>query len=367
MSCGLDDLLTDMMRDNFGTEGEEWMDCDESMINDFSHAEDSFDGGNGFSSVLAQDPILGNMMHMLDKKKDVDIVTVVKTEEPLPVATTPTPSGSTSPCTPPAQQQQPLPLQFAPPSQGVATPASGIFCSPFMRLAAASTATTAVVQEPNNALKRVRLHSGDDKEQMEEDKREKKRQAVRKCREKKRREMKDLEQRAVHFDAEIRELRNQLQLARSAGGEDSTKNMAELESFMEALRAGDADGITAASSKLLSGDCTAISPSSGQELRGFEAVSGHFNGLAAAFRVSQVSHTFVVDANNASIIRCNFSLSLSHVAHAFGIHTHPGAPSSLLSLAGSCKFTFQQGQVSEINISYDHSQFLLQLLGIPSI
>jgi hypothetical protein len=334
MSNELDDLLTDMMSDNFGTGGD-WMTYDEDMVNNFVKAEEAFNDG---AFILAHDPILGNM-GMEKKKMNVDIVFTTK---PEPVDTMM--GGSNK-----------IPAETMKKQLGL------VACHPLQP----RMATTPLLL--NTELKRSRP-AASDTDQKDEDKREKKRQAVRKCREKKRREMKDLEQRAVVFDKEVRELQDQLKRARIEGiVEDTNKNKMALVEIMEAIRSCNGPKVAESCHKILGRACTAFSPSAGVELRGSEAICKHFQDLALSFRISNWTYSFKVDPKNSKIIRCDWSTTVSHVAHAFGVHTHPGASSHLIPLVGSCKFTFNRGNVTEISVSYDHSKLLLELLGIPSI
>jgi len=217
---------------------------------------------------------------------------------------------------------------------------------------------------PNKQFRRL----VDLKEREEEDKKEKKRLAVRKCREKKRKEMKELESRAGTFDEEIKELRQQLKRARTEGmpTENPAKNLENVQALMSALRNSDNRALDAVTSKLVAHDCTATTPCSSAEAHGQAAVVKHFMTLSQSFSMANISTSFTFDSSSQGVIRCNWSMDVSQIAPAFGIHTSPDSSKSI-PLNGGCRFTFHHDMLVDVVCTWDHSALVLQLLGIPSL
>jgi hypothetical protein len=200
----------------------------------------------------------------------------------------------------------------------------------------------------------------------EEEKKEKKRLAVRKCREKKRKEMKELEHRAGHFDEEVKTLRQQLKRARAEGrvAENSTKNLEQVQALVSALSRQDSECISAIANNLVDDECTATIPCVAVEAQGKAAVLQHFRSLGAAFNIANLSTSFTFDSDSDNIMRCSWSADLKQLATAFGVHPNS---ENTHTLKGACRLKFCDGKVIDVVCIWDHSAFLLQILGIPTL
>lgn len=400
----LDTEFINLLQDNFNTGddyGRDSMDL-ESYFNDADSDFVAFDG-------LANDPILGNLK--TEKKKPAPTtviptppVAVTPTTSLLPASTavSPPPSTilSTATISPPVQvnfgslsQATPIPnkwnqqpaaaaanpfvLQTTAANPTVTKPAA--FGTKFQHLTPAPPAPSNFVLHrqlapnmivPNQSLipKQNQFRTMDIKEKGEEEKKEKKRLAVRKCREKKRKEMKELETRASTFDEEIKELRQELKRARTEGQpvENHVSNLEQVEALLSALRNQNVAELSAISSRLVSSNCTATTPCSLEEARGRAAVLEHFKFLASSFSVANVDIQTENGNDVDSAIRCKWSLNAKQTAVAFGIHTDPNTAKHI-AVEGGCRFSFRGGKIVDIICTWDHSALVLQLLGIPSL
>jgi hypothetical protein len=199
-------------------------------------------------------------------------------------------------------------------------------------------------------------------------KKEKKRLAVRKCRDKKRKEIKELETRASHFDMEIKQLQNELKYARTEGNlvenSDTDKNLKQVHALLATLCSQNMAEFSAISSRLLSINCTANTPALSAEACGREAVLAHFKHLASCFSVTDFDICTESVCSMDTVIRCRWSLCVRQIATAFGIIMGPDGAIPM-ALDGSCRFSFCEGMVVDIICSWNHSALVLHLLGIP--
>ncbi len=202
----------------------------------------------------------------------------------------------------------------------------------------------------------------------EEQKKEKKRLAVRKCRDKKRKEMKELETRASHFDKEVKQLQQELKCARMEGNlvenSDTDKNPEQVHALLAALCSQNVAELSAISSRLLSVNCTANTPALPAEAYGREAVLAHFKHLASWFSVTDFDICTESVCSMDNVVRCKWSLRVRQIATAFGIVMGPDSAIPM-ALDGSCRFSFYEGRVVDIICSWNHSALVLHLLGIP--
>jgi len=357
----LDNILGDLLQDNFCT-GDNFG-CDDTVFDVFNEPVDPADDMR-FDALLADDdPILGKD---LLKKKDGTILASVPSGDII--ATTSWNQISINPA--PTAVLPASPTQWnarAPPINpfvfGAALNPSHFGSNKYSRIVPSMVPVSS--RHPNVC---TQFRSMEAKE--EEDKKEKKRLAVRKCREKKRKEMMALESRADSFSEEIRELRKQLKRARTSEGhpvENSAKNLDQVQALIAALKNQGTVQLEAVANKLVDIDCTATTPCSSIEAQGKEAVIEHFKSLDRAFSMSNISaSSFTFGSSSESVIRCSWSMDVKQMAAAFGIHSCPST-SKTHTLKGGCRFTFDSGKITDVVLTWDHSQLILQLLGIPSL
>ncbi len=344
---------------------------------------------------LANDPILGHGTVNVsvetvlgNEKSEKKILTPFVALSAASQSTISPPAKSTTPpfvpmslsslLLPHRWKQQPPTTPFVPLVGGAfqtspAPLAPGIFSPPMPQMIAAAPPVLLrplVPHQHQNLTPKhafTRFHVTTDQE--EEQKKEKKRLAVRKCRDKKRKEIKELETRASRFDHEMKQLQHELKRARTEGklveNPAGEKDLEQVRALLAALCNQDAAELSAISSRLLSVNCTATSPGSSAEACGREAVLAHFKHLASCFSVADVDICTESVCSEDQVIRCKWSLRVRQIATAFGIivNAHGAIP---MALDGSCRFSFCGGVVVDIICSWNHSALVLHLLGIPS-
>jgi hypothetical protein len=387
----LDTEFMNLLQDNFGT-GDEYGRNSMDLESLFNNADTNFVAFDD----LANDPILGNL------KTEKKALTVVPTPSEAAPTTSVSPACTSISTT--ATVSPPVQLNFGSLSQATSVVTQPVqnkwtgAANPFVLQNAAVNSTVSKpvafgkaphlmpgpapsnfvfhrqlapnMIVPNQSLlpKQSPFRCIDLKEKGEEEKKEKKRLAVRKCREKKRKEMKDLETRASTFDEEIRELRQELKRARTEGQpvENSASNLEQVQLLLCALRNQNVAELSAISSTLVSAKCTATTPCSSVEVCGKAAVLEHFKWLASSFSVAN----FLIQTEDCNAvdcaIRCKWSLHAKQTAVAFGIHTDPHTAKPI-AVEGGCRFTFRGGKIVDIVCTWDHSALVLQLLGIPPL